>query len=384
MAIEGPRAIRREELRSGHELQGVVFGASVPPPDWEPPQMSQQQLDRQRVFVDDGKVVSTVIKPENDVDLLGARHRVCCFGGVGTLPEYRGNGLATRLLQDAKRQALANGCDLVLISGGRGLYLRQGYADVGGYHLITIERKRLPADAGNGLRPGRDEDVPALSAAYAAERVRWVRTPQMMRGGIRRRTLVVVPGETLIVVRPDTDEPLGHLGYQVGGPRWRPKPADLVTVVEIGGPRWALVQGLHRLMEQRGIDSVQFKCLSCDAEMLELARSHRWPMEPCGFYGTVGIIDPATFWERRRSMIAERLGADLAGRLRLVDGDPVRIELDDESVELADMTAVTELVFLPAHRRGELELGLADGSPLAAALGRIFPVPLVDYGYNHA
>ena len=48
-----------------------------------------------------------------------------------------------------------------------------------------------------------------------------------------------------------------------------------------------------------------------------------------------------------------------------------------------DMSAVTNLIFLPRHRRGELALGLTDGSELAGILDELFPLPLVDYGLNY-
>ena len=191
-------------------------------------------------------------------------------------------------------------------------------------------------------------------------------------------------GETQVVVRPAGGEPVGYIAYQIGGPRWDPKPESLVTVADVGGPRWALVQGLHRLMEQRGIDSVRFTYLSSDSEMAELARAHRWPVEPRGFRGTVGIIDPAGLWARSRPMFEERLGAGVAGGLRLTEGDTIRIELGDEALELDGMTALTKLVFLPAHRRGELDLDLPADSELRAVLDRVFPLPLVDFGFNHA
>jgi hypothetical protein len=40
-------------------------------------------------------------------------------------------------------------------------------------------------------------------------------------------------------------------------------------------------------------------------------------------------------------------------------------------------------MFLPAASREDLDAGLRAGSELAAALDRVLPVPLVDYGLDY-
>jgi hypothetical protein len=137
-------------------------------------------------------------------------------------------------------------------------------------------------------------------------------------------------------------------------------------------------------MEERGLTDLTVHCADCDAEMAQLAASFRWAAEPRGFRGTVGIIAPERFFQACEPFFRERLGAERAARLSFeADGAGVRIRCGEEQVALKGMGDVTNLAFLPLHRRGELELGLAPGSELGAVLDEMFPLPLVDYGLNY-
>jgi predicted N-acetyltransferase YhbS len=385
MTVQGPRALKRAELRSAVELADRVFRSG------QGHSMEQEygllfapgNRENLRVFADRGRVVSLVGMLESDVWLLGTRHVCCCIGSVCTDPDYRGRGLATELMEDARRKALSDGADLFLISGGRGLYRRLGYVDVGSYHVYRIERSRLPAGDGYSVRPWRPEDVPALTAIHSAEPVRFARAPEDFVALLSCGQVVNVTGGTAVVCRVGADEPAAYLSFQIGGAPWEKKAPSAVTVAEMGGPRWVIAQALGPLMRERGVDELEMHCLGADREMAELAHTFGWPSRPRGFHGTVGIIHAARFWKACAPLVAERLGPERAGGLRLRGQRRARLALGDEQVVLDGMSAFTNLVFLPPHRRGELALGLGRGSALQRTLDELFPLPLVDYGLNY-
>ena len=386
MAIEGPRACRTEERESAVALANQVFRADGPSSMQGefPVLLGEDNLDDMRVFSDGGRVVSIIAMLRRDVALGTSRHSACAIGAVCTEPDYRGQGLATRLLNDCRAKAIADDYCPYVSSGGRGLYRRPGFVDVGGYFTATVPRDKLPKDAGYTLRLWCDDDLPAMTAIHAAEPVRFVRDEADLRAFLGTGVLYCVPSETRLVCPRGSDDPVAYVVYHIGGARWEEKDENAVTIGEMAGPRWAVVQALGALMEARGIDTLDVQCLAGDAEMVEMAGTFGWPVRLHGFRGTVGIIEPERFWAGCAGHFAERLGAEAAEELRLsVDGETVRVSLGTESVELAGMTGITELVFLPAHRRGELALGLAGGSELGAALAQVFPLPLVDYGLNY-
>jgi len=384
VTIEGPRALRKEELGSAIELADEVFrvgwGSSMA--RHYPLLLSEKNLDGLRVFVEDGKVVSLVGMLEREIVLLGTRHLAGSIGSVCTDPDYRGQGLATRLLLDARQKARRDGVDVFLISGSRGLYRRQDYVNVGDYHTCTIRRDQLPPPGRCVLRHWRMEDVPALVRLHAAEPVRFVRPPDDFVALLSCGQVVNRRGETRMVCQSGSDEPVGYVAYRLGGFRPQDRDTDTVTVAEMAGARWAVARVLGALLEEHDVASATVHYLASDVEFGEMARSCGWPTEPRGFPGTVGIIDAGRFWDACTPVFREKLGREFDA-LQFDAGPPVRIAHGREQLVLEDMSALTNLVFLPRHRRGELDLGLRDGSELAGILDELFPLPLVDYGLNY-
>ena len=72
-------------------------------------------------------------------------------GSVCTHPDYRERGLATRLVEDALRICEQKEVALMLISGGRGLYRRQGCTDVGEMFKTVLTRQDIKSSAHDSL-----------------------------------------------------------------------------------------------------------------------------------------------------------------------------------------------------------------------------------------
>jgi GNAT superfamily N-acetyltransferase len=389
MTIEGPKAAKGMEIRSARELSHRIFSREgAPLPAERLPTPSPDEVwENLRVFTDDGRAISAVSMTYREVVLLGTRHLACCFGGVCTDPDYRGQGLASRLLEDCKAKAIADGADLVLISGRRGLYRRQGYEEVGDFNVCTIDRSRLPTrhatGAGDALRAPQPGDLPALMKMHLAEPARFVRTPGEFLRLVTNTVILNARGQTLVVCDTAGGEPLGYVACQIGGPPWTNKDPRAITVVEFAGSRWAIAHALAELLDRHGVASLELHCMGCDAELAEIARSWGWPSEPRAFRGTVAVISPECFWRTLSPLLRERLGPQRFDGLALSGDGPVRIACGDESLCLPDMTAFTRLAFTHRRRRHELELGLPADSRLGEMLEELFPLPLVNYGLNY-
>jgi GNAT superfamily N-acetyltransferase len=339
-----------------------------------------ENAENLRIFADDGRPISLIGMFERDVYLAGTPHRACCIGSVCTEPECRGQGLATRLLEDARSKALRDGCDIFLISGGRGLYKRQGYVDAGGFRRAVVDPAELPARTGFRARHWTPEDLPALVRLHSAEPVRFARTPQDYLALLRCGRVDNGAADTRLVC-PAKGEPLAAVTFRLPGQAGLEE--DEISVDEMSGSRWALVQTLKALCEEHKARRAFIEYLDCDAEMATLARGLKWKVEARGFRGTLGIIEPERFWQACAALFEERLGAERFRRLKLKTAGGLRIEYGREKVKLDGMTGLTKLVFLPADRRDALSLGLAADSELAGLLAEIFPLPLVSYGLNY-
>src|SRR5574340_663887 len=113
-----PRPARAEEVDDLHTLGALCFGYEPRPP--RPKGVRPKAPRGARVIALDGKPVSVIYMTYNHLSLQGAKVKVVSFGGVGTHPEYRGRGLATRLLNACIEEAVAAKATLLIISRGRG------------------------------------------------------------------------------------------------------------------------------------------------------------------------------------------------------------------------------------------------------------------------
>jgi len=185
---------------------------------------------------------------QRDATVLRRRVRVGFIGAVFTQAAWRGQGLGTRVLLDALARARA-GADLVLASGDRDLYRRQGFEPV-----PPLARYRLPAagDPPNvALRAMAPGDVPAIAALYEREDVHFHRSPGDWAALLRAGRLVDAPA-TFTVVMPGGDAagaPLGFVAAQHASIRAdgtvRPR-----RILEIAGDRAAILAAAPGLAEE--------------------------------------------------------------------------------------------------------------------------------------
>jgi len=380
MAIEGPRGAKPDEIPAIVELADSVFRAGEHESMGEefPLLYGEENAEDLRIFLDDGRPVSLVGLFQRDIVLAGTRHGSCAIGSVCTDPDYRGQGLATRLLKDARERTIRNGGDIFLISGGRGLYTRQGYTDVGDYASCTVTRKRQP-EGNLDARPWTPDDVSELVRLHSLEPTRFVRGPEDFLELLRAERVVNSEADTRLVLDRD-GRALAYVTYRKPGSRRTE--VDELIIDELAGSRAAITQALPAMFKEYDVRSITINYLGQDAEMVTLARHHRWPTETSEFGGTVGIVEPERFWAACEPLFRERLGRDFRC-LRFHADEEIIIACGEEKLELAGMKEFTQLVFLPPHRRDELETGLPEDSHLRKVLDLVFPLPLVSYGLNY-
>src|SRR5947209_3284810 len=121
---DGPRAPRPDEWDQLDALVSTIF---APRMFRRFPQLyNEANRPNLRVVAEDGRIVCHVGMIQREASLAGCRVGVACIGSVATFEEYRGRGFASLAFQDACDKAAADGVDVMLISGGRGLYTRAG------------------------------------------------------------------------------------------------------------------------------------------------------------------------------------------------------------------------------------------------------------------
>src|SRR5205814_2302767 len=174
MAYEiGP--CRPEELPELGELTNRIFrGQRAGDMAAEYPLLfNERNCSQLRVARAGGRLVGHVGISIRDTLILGAAIRVASIGAVGTDPECRGQGIASDLMADAAAHARENGASLMLISGGRGLYHRLGYVEVGRFVIYRAPAGRLPQ--GFEIRSRDPADLDTLISLHQREPVRFIR-----------------------------------------------------------------------------------------------------------------------------------------------------------------------------------------------------------------
>lgn len=138
----------------------------------------------------------------------GRRERVACIGAVFVVPEMRGKGLGTLVLEEILRLARRD-AELVMVSGDRGLYRRQGLQAVS-----PLMRVEPPPESGSQpkirTRDATANDIDRLIAMHDSLDVRFERSasdwhhwlaarPLLFLGATARIRLIERPGDQAAV-----------------------------------------------------------------------------------------------------------------------------------------------------------------------------------------
>ncbi len=148
-AFEGPRRMRMDEVVASERLFRACFGA--PALEDEAGVLARYVPPREGgmyVIAHEGRLVAQIDTFHDRIKVYDGEIRVGSVGGVCTHPEYRERRLAGRLMEYCAQELVDGGANLLLISGGRGLYTRLGNVPHGRFLSFAItspQSEQLPA-----------------------------------------------------------------------------------------------------------------------------------------------------------------------------------------------------------------------------------------------
>ncbi len=193
----------------------------------------------------DARVIAHAGFVIRDALVFRRRIRVVCVGAIFTTPAERGKGLATRVLLDALRRGRP-GADLVMVSGDRDLYRRQGMEPT-----PPLARFRLPENArravGLEVRDITAGDLDSVATLYDAEDVHFVRPPDDWQRLWGAGILVDAPATFSVVLR--AGKTVAYVASQRAGRRAngtvRPR-----RILEFAGDRAAIADAAPLLGDE--------------------------------------------------------------------------------------------------------------------------------------
>lgn len=322
------------------------------------------------------KVVTQVGLVPLVASLFGHCVHVGMIGAVATDPDFRGQGVATRTLQVVYDHWRQQGGQLMMISGGRGLYVRSGARSVGsfGYYVLDLPDKPLE---GLGIERCQPDHAAILGALYRRRPLRFIRPIEAWRLHIQNDVCTNTQAHYWLVRRGDV--PTGYFALPVV-----PEEDGLANVREWGG-EWAdVVAALPAAASPVGVRRVRWRLYPHETEArryLEEAGA-RFEGNLPGV-GTVKVIDFEALMRALTGYVTEVLGEKLAERIEFREsgGESFQICLDDEDLSIHSYGTLVEILF--GGGAAALPQELQPG-PLSEALGALLPLPLPQYSMTYA
>ncbi len=370
--VGGPRGSRPEDYPGVIDVVSEVFNPGLD--KWLPILFNQNNLDNLRIMLEDGKVVSHVGISRVDASLDGCTVGFGLIGCVATYEQNRGRGYATLLMQDSMEKIQADGGDVMMVSGGRGLYRRIDCADVGKQAMARIEAGSMPpAPVEVTLRPiTLPDDLDFMLQAYSRKTAHFVRSREMLTtllGGAPGQR----EGQSNLIVLND-GAPAAYLCL-----RWRRDHG--VHVREYAGEPAAILDGLRAAMCENGLQRGGLSVGGWDKPLLDELARRGVSLEWGGAGGTFKILNPRRFLQTIRPLLVRRAGEAVANALS-VEGTPddVTVRLGDQSLRVEGQ-AVAQLFFGTLDDREKASYPAS--GPLRNALEKTLPLPVPMYEMNY-
>lgn len=329
------RKARPEDVREIIALANLVFR---PPESGLLPSMglqyplflNEQNADNLFIAEDNGKVVAHNGIMPGRILINGHPVSMSSMGSVCTHPDYQGQGIGTKLLHTVLDFLCKQGVGLVSISGGRGLYTRNGASHTAGHLSFSMDlesnsaQNALYSDFSGIYSVGyHEEPVPPIvnemAALYQAEPVRYLRSrrefPVLLKAapGIRQYP------PRLLIASCCTGKGLAAytVGYRVGD--------DKLRVVEYAGDRFAVGFLVHRMLSDGVTRRMSLDVPMYDCQLVSY-------LESCGFRGnsepypsTFIVTNTRALWHQIRPVMEERFSeCDSA-----LSVDQVPVDYDD-------------------------------------------------------
>jgi len=375
--MQGPRGTKKKEFAQVLRLVNYVFREmNHQPPNmgrWYPLLFNQNNLENMRIILEDNKPVSHIGIVERELFIYGCKTKIGSIGSVCTHSEYRGRGFATILLKDSMKKMYRDGVDIVLISGGRGLYKRAGCGEVGNIFHFTVgaaDREKF-VDPDIEIIPYQEKFLPEMVRTYQEKSVRFSRSLVDFRMVLRTGAAMNREAETLLLQKDGQ-----FWAYLV---MWvKPKVGE---VVEYAGCRSAIMQSLKHIFAKYNLEQLSFNVPSQDRELIYLFNQKNIGSTIQNIPGTAKIINPHQLMDKLHPYMEEHLGKEKANSLKFhQEKDKFSVHYGKEQFSL-DEEMFTKIAF---GRWGKEEKKALSGKgKLTSTLKSIFPLPLPWPGLNY-
>jgi predicted N-acetyltransferase YhbS len=379
--LDGPRLLRQEELAASRRLDALCFpefAGEVDEADDSHPTLPRR--GGMQVICHRGEPVSQIGIWHSQVSIYGSPLCVASIGSVCTHPDYRGLGLATRLLDHCARQLTAEGARLMLVSGTRRLYTRSGCVAAQEFEHVVLKPGQVGLRVdGLALRPATGSDASLCSRLYQTEPVRFVRRVEAFTQHFCQPEEFPQAEDWIVEVG---GRPVAYVFLSLPWENLREPDSGVREVCEYAGSRVALAGALAEVMARLDLRELRMFVPWQDADFLRLLHERgiageRLPLPE----HTMRIVNLPGLMSDLRDYVEARLDAHLRRGLRFEqEGDRYRAVLGREQLELNGGEMTRLVMGAPAG-------GVSGACGQTASVGEIipalFPLPSFLPGLNY-
>jgi GNAT superfamily N-acetyltransferase len=391
-SFDGPRLMHRGELIAMIRLSHLCFGGPQVIENEE--QILAGYIPPRRggtyVIIHEGKPVSQIGVFHDQIKMYDGKISTGSIGGVCTHPDYRGQGLAGRLLEHCTNQMVSEGARLMLISGEGPLYTRAGNVLQGKYMYVSMKPEQgnpwrsTPTDL--VLRKATPADAALCSQLYQAEPVHFVRKLSDFAPAVRDAVR-----NNYISAEPWIIECAGQaMAYLFLGIPWGETPdSGIRHIGEYAGSRVTLADAIPLLMNASHLKELIWQVPWQDVDLIQLLEGSGYHGQTTYLYGhTLRIVNFPGFMADLRPLLQARVDAKLLRGLHFEwSGPPIggtgndryairrgpdRLELDGAAMTLLVMGNADPQAE-PVHAPGALE----------EIISALFPLPSFLPGLNY-
>lgn len=340
--MEGPRTARKEELQEVINLVNLVFRTSGnlnPTMGQEfPLLLGENNLDNMWVILEDGKVVSNINYYPTTISIENTKVKVASIGAVCTNPNFRGKGYASTILDNLELKVVNEGAEIMLVSGGRGLYRRKNCVDAGGFCKANL----IPNTKVNGsitLSEINDDNIDEAIRIYNKEPIRFNRIYNEFKG-----------------FHKGVMTPWGNMFFKSYLINFNSKPIAYIVVRffvdskraeirEFAGDRASIIHGIYHLIKNKNLDkcTLTFHCNDVIKQCLE---DYGVELKQVNQAGTVKILNFTSLMNSLKPYMEQYIPMETLQDLRFKEIDEKYfINLGNEQLEISNMGDLAQLIF---------------------------------------
>lgn len=319
-------------------------------------------------FADDGSLVAFMGLVPWNIRIGEATVHACSLGAVFTVPEARGQGLASRILQHIYRYMRQAGAPLLLISGDKSLYARTGCVPYGRLFRFALDRAaaesiRSREGARWTVREAREDDLYRIHGLASRRPVRYEISVRELGALIKAEGFASNRCQThRILLAEDRGRTAAFLIVSVSDAADRPG----LAIEQAGDPQAILALAVEAVLRDR-LSSLDFPVPWHEDELIACLRSKGIPATEGNQSGTIRIVDGELLLEQLRPCLGANLPDDETSRLRLIEKSVQEWSFSQGDSEAWMTAQEAAMAIFDCAIPGEASL---------VAVAKPFPVPL--------